>query len=107
MGGPCFLEAIVAVLTGNLVQTRPGQLDEIDAALGRELQAGSSTLREVVSRNSKSPASLIRRIVSTLEKKSFRDNIERQESCRLFADILTRHPHLSTMTTTTTTTTEK
>mmetsp|Transcript_73461 Transcript_73461/g.185588 ORF Transcript_73461/g.185588 Transcript_73461/m.185588 type:complete len:563 (+) Transcript_73461:541-2229(+) len=92
--GHCFMEAVIAILTGNCLPTRQGQLEELDRAVGLELGAGSVTLRNIVHKNAKSPIPLINRLVSVLETKTFSSNLEKSESCRLFADMLTRHPHL-------------
>jgi len=93
--GQCFMEAVIAVLTGNFLPTRSGHLDYLDTVLGRELASGTSSLREVVRKNAKSPAALINRLVGVLEKKAFAHSIEKGESCKLFAEMLMRHPHLA------------
>mmetsp|Transcript_58300 Transcript_58300/g.188790 ORF Transcript_58300/g.188790 Transcript_58300/m.188790 type:complete len:329 (-) Transcript_58300:141-1127(-) len=92
--GQCFMEAVIAVLTGNFLPIRPGQLDELDSAIGRDVSSGKETLREVIRVNARSPSTVINRLCTVLKKKKFPTQEEREYSVRLFADMLARHPWL-------------
>lgn len=89
--GRCFMEAAVAVITGNLAPSRPNQLEELDEAIGQEV-AASSTLHQIITDNAATPEKVIGSLCTVLATKAFRNTEEAEEIQRIFRKVLERHP---------------
>jgi len=92
-GGELFIEAVIAIITGRLASCRENQLEDLDAALGEELEPGM-TLRELVATDSEGSGNLINKICGHVQMKPFRTPEARAWWLRHCRRALETHPLL-------------
>merc|ERR1712226_1321643 len=67
--GKFFIERLMCLLSGNLVQLKPDQLTELDKAIGKEVNTES--FRQVFRENAASPQALSSLLFKLMDFKSF------------------------------------
>lgn len=90
--GPCFLEAIMAVLTGCLAPHRENQFVELDTALGIEIGCGTN-LRRFFRENAHRPHKLVNQLCSMFRRK-FENRQDEVSAEWILRRALERHPLL-------------
>ncbi|CAK9086516.1 Adenylate cyclase 1 (ATP pyrophosphate-lyase 1) (Adenylyl cyclase 1) [Durusdinium trenchii] len=70
--GENFVEVVVAIITGRLVPCRENQLQELDAAVGEQLEPGGGvTLSQLVDADAEGSGNLINKICLFVQTKAF------------------------------------
>merc|ERR1712113_1373959 len=91
--GRCFLEAMIAILTGALATCRDGQFQELDQAIGGEIQPGVN-LRRYVREHKSNPSELVSTLCGMLRKKTFASDEEEKHAEEILRRVLDKHPLL-------------
>jgi len=92
--GESFIEVVMAIVTGRLVPCRPNQLEELDKAVGEQLESGGATLTEMVDGDAEGSGNLINKICAFVQSKAFYSSEARAWWTRHCRRALETHPLL-------------
>eukprot|EP00434_Breviolum_minutum_P019382 symbB.v1.2.017089.t1/scaffold1323.1/size125372/1 len=84
----------MAIVTGRLVPCRPNQLEELDKAVGEQLESGGATLTEMVDGDAEGSGNLINKICAFVQSKAFYSSEARAWWTRHCRRALETHPLL-------------
>lgn len=95
--GRCWMEAAIAVMSGNMAEMNPDQFESVDFDVGRAVSGKKDEgFRQILNNNAGNRNGLILRLTNTLQRKLFAHEKEKQRCLDIFQSVLNYHPLLVT-----------